>query len=104
MIIKRKKTYEFNQKFKDEWVWKLPRIKYGLNEDGINIQVCFEVSMVIPWVDNNEKKQETRTCSLVPHIGPRRVCMMGLRWNDKFTIHKHLVVTSHAQGLNNVCV
>jgi hypothetical protein len=50
-----------------------------LDEDGINIQVCFEVSMVIPWVDNNKKKEEIRACSLVPHIGPRRVCMMGLR-------------------------
>jgi hypothetical protein len=37
------------QKFEDEWVWKLPRIKDGLNEDGINIQVCFEVPMKYQW-------------------------------------------------------
>jgi hypothetical protein len=35
--------------------------------------------MVIPRINNNEKKEETRACSLVPHIGLRRVCMMGLR-------------------------
>ncbi len=71
------------KKIKDEWVWKLPKIKDGLNEDGINNEVCFEVSMIIPWVDNNEKKEKTRAHSLVPHIGPRKVSRMGLRWNDK---------------------